>query len=67
MPKYRVEVCFTTWSYYSLEIEADNEDAIDEDAVIELASEIDVPDKVDSGGAEVTLVEEIEDDAAAVS
>ena len=61
MPKYNVTVCFTTWSYYHVEVDAPDEDSIDEDDMIDLASEIDVPDKVDSGGGEVTDIELIED------
>src|SRR4051812_43568249 len=63
MPRYRVTVCFTSYSYYEVEVNAASEDAIDDDAVIELASESEAdPVKRDSGDpGEIIEIIEIDD------
>lgn len=59
MPKFDVTVCFTSWRYYTVQVEAENEDAIDREAAIDLASQVEEPDNVESGGAEVIETTEI--------
>ena len=59
MPKFRVTVGFNITRYYTVDIEADDEDSIDLDAAIRLAGQVAEPDFEDGEGASVEEIEEI--------